>query len=93
MKIRRVRNRIIELMQEKERKLGRRLRQREIARFVETADHTITSWVKNDVTRFDSRLLEKLCEFFECEVGDLLYLEWVEEDEPAADDSKHEGDA
>ena len=88
MKKRKVRNRLLLLMQERERQIGRRLRQREIAKFVGVADHTIMSWIRNEVTRFDSMMLEGICEFFECEIGDLLYLEWVEEAEPNADESK-----
>jgi DNA-binding Xre family transcriptional regulator len=83
----------MELMQKHERKIGRRLKQRDVARAVGTADHTIMSWLRNEVSRYDSSMLERMCEFFECEIGDLLYLEWVEEDEPAAEDSKKEGES
>jgi putative transcriptional regulator len=93
MRKRKIRNRLMELMQERERKIGRRLKQRDVARAVGTADHTIMNWLRNEVSRFDSDLLERMCEFFECEVGDLIYLKWVEEDEPAADDAKNEGES
>jgi DNA-binding Xre family transcriptional regulator len=81
MKQRKVRNRLLELMQERERKLGRRLKQREIAEFVKSTDHTIKSWIHNEVTRFDSHIIEGLCNYFDCDLGDLLYFEWVETDE------------
>jgi putative transcriptional regulator len=36
---------------------------------------------KNKSKRLDFETITKLCEFFECEVGDLLYLEDVEEED------------
>jgi transcriptional regulator with XRE-family HTH domain len=93
MRQRQLRNRLLELMQRRERKENRRLTQHEIALYIGVTDHTISSWLKNDVTRFDRHVVEGLCEYFGCEVGDLLYLEWVEEDEPAADDSQNEDEA
>lgn len=78
LKQRKVRNRLLELMQERERKLSRRLTQHEIAEFVGSTDHTIKKWIANKVTRFDSHIIEGLCDYFDCEVGDLLYFEWIE---------------
>ena len=92
MKKRRVRNRLLELITERERQLGRRMRLKDIAKFIGVSDHTITSWMRNEVTRFDNIMVAGLCDFFEIEIGDLLYLEF-EEDEPAADDANHEGES
>ena len=86
MKQRQLRNRLLELMQERERKIGRRLKQRDIATFVRVTDHTIASWIRNEVTRYDKHVVEGLCDYFNCDVGDLLYFEWVEY-EPTTDDS------
>jgi putative transcriptional regulator len=85
MKQRQLRNRLLELMQARERKEGRRLKQREISSFIGVTDHTISSWLKNDVTRYDKHVVEGLCDYFDCEVGDLLYFEYVEY-EPTPDD-------
>ena len=85
MKKRNIRNRLLELMQEKERKLGQRLTQHEIAKFVGATDHTIKKWIENKVTRFDKHMIEGLCNYFDCDVGDLLYFEWVETDEKPED--------
>ena len=87
MKQRQLKNRLLELMQARERKEGRRLKQREISSFIGVTDHTISSWLKNDVTRYDKHVVEGLCAYFQCEVGDLLYLDDVEEDEPTPDDA------
>ncbi|MDQ7024001.1 MAG: helix-turn-helix transcriptional regulator [Anaerolineae bacterium] len=78
MKKRKVRNRLLELIQERERKRGRRIILRDIAEFVDVSDHTITNWIRNNVTRFDSKLIEGLCDYFDCDVSDLLYFEWIE---------------
>lgn len=33
---------------------------------------TVERWVKNDVTRADFPILEKWCEYLECDIGDIL---------------------
>jgi DNA-binding Xre family transcriptional regulator len=92
MKKRKARNRLLLLIQERERQIGRRVRQRDIARHVGVADHTIMSWIRNEVTRFDSIMLEGLCDFFDCELGDLLYFEWVEDESESQTDTAKKGD-
>jgi DNA-binding Xre family transcriptional regulator len=79
---RKIKNRLLELIQEKERKMGRRIKQRDIAEFAEVRDHTIIAWIRNEVSRFDAKVIERLCDYFNCEVGDLLYLEITYEDIP-----------
>jgi DNA-binding Xre family transcriptional regulator len=78
MKQRVVRNRLMELIQERERKMGRRVKQRDIAQFVGVADHTITHWIRNEVTKFESDIITGLCDYFDCEINDLLYIETIE---------------
>lgn len=36
--------------------------------------NTLQSWDKNEIKRFDRDVLVALCEYFACDVGDLLYL-------------------
>jgi DNA-binding Xre family transcriptional regulator len=74
----RLRNRFLVLLHEKERKLDRRITQKEIAQETGISAHTIGSWVRNEVTKFEAPILARLCEYFECQVGDLLYLEEIE---------------
>jgi putative transcriptional regulator len=75
IKQRKVRNRLLELIQEKERKIGRRVKQHDIAEFAGVSDHTIIAWIRNEVTRFDAKLIENLCNYFNCDIADLLYFE------------------
>jgi DNA-binding Xre family transcriptional regulator len=77
-----VKNRLLELIQAKERKIGRRVKQHDIAEFAEVSDHTIIAWIRNEVSRFDGKLVANLCDYFDCELSDLLYFEVSYEDLP-----------
>lgn len=80
IKERRLKNRLLELIHQREIKVGRRIKQHEIAEFIGVKDHTISAWMQNKITRFDATVVERLCAYFQCDVGDLLYFEevWVE---------------
>lgn len=36
---------------------------------------TLNAWANNQVTRYDAPVIQALCEYFECQVGDLLVYE------------------
>jgi len=36
---------------------------------------TLNSWANNQVTRYDAPVIMALCEYFNCQVGDLLVYE------------------
>jgi putative transcriptional regulator len=36
---------------------------------------TLNSWANNRVTRYDAPMISSLCEYFDCQVGDLLVFE------------------
>ncbi len=36
---------------------------------------TLNSWANNQVTRYDAPVMMALCEYFDCQVGDLLVFE------------------
>ena len=36
---------------------------------------TLNSWANNHVTRYDAPVIGALCEYFDCQVGDLLVFE------------------
>lgn len=80
---RRLRNRVLILLTDKERSEGRRINQTEIANAIGVAGHTVGSWIRNDVTKIEAKMVERLCDYFKCDVGDLLYLEDVPEGQPA----------
>lgn len=83
MKQRVVRNRVLELMQVKELKLRRRIKQKDIANFIGISEATIMHWIRNETSRFDANIIVGLCDYFDCDISDLLYFEEVEiEDDP-----------
>jgi len=60
---------------------GRRIPYREIQRKTGIATSTLSSLANNEVRRYDANTLSRLCDYFQCEVGDLI--EYIP-DEPAA---------
>jgi putative transcriptional regulator len=36
---------------------------------------TLNSWANNLVTRYDAPVIQALCDYFDCQVGDLLVYE------------------
>lgn len=80
--MRRLKNKVLMLLTEKERKEHRRIKQSEIAKAIRVSPNTVTSWIRNDVTKFEAYVVERLCDYFECDVSDLLYFEETEEGTP-----------
>lgn len=70
-----LKNRFLYLMTEKERQLGRNISYTEIAKATGVSVGVISRWANNEVDRFDRPIIEKLCDYFDCDLGDLLYLE------------------
>ena len=70
-----LRNRFLILLTEKERRENRRITQTEIAAALDLNIHTVGRWMRNKVTKFEAPVVERICEYFGCEVGDLLYLD------------------
>jgi len=70
-----LRNRFLDLLLEKERRENRRVTQKEISFATGISQQTLTAWVHNNVTKFEAGIVEKLCDYFDCELSDLLYFE------------------
>ncbi len=81
MKKRVLRNRLLALIQAREQKIGRRVKLKDLAEFVGVTYHTVTSWIRNDVRKYEAHIIEGFCDYFDCDVGDLLYIEMVEVEE------------
>lgn len=77
---RKLKNRLLFLLTERERKLGKRIPQSEVARVVGVSNNTITNWIHNNVTKYEAPIVERLCDYFDCDLGDLLYFETIEDD-------------
>jgi len=76
-----VKHRLFELVQEKEKALGRRLSFSDIAKGSNVSVKLVTRWLDPDVptTRFDAHVISGFCHYFNCDISDLLYLERVEQ--------------
>lgn len=71
-----LKNRLMDLIHEKERKLGRRVTQAEIARAANLPENTISRWVNTGVVkRVEHDVVLKLCEYFDCDLCDLIYID------------------
>jgi putative transcriptional regulator len=75
MRIRKIKNRLFELIREKELKTGRRITQKAIAEFAGVSEHTMINWLRNDMTRYETNVVERICDYFDCDLCELLYFE------------------
>lgn len=81
MKKRVLKNRLLILIQERERKMSRRIKLKDLASFVGVTNHTVTSWIRNEVRKYEAQIVEGFCDYFDCDLVDLLYFELVEVEE------------
>lgn len=72
---RKLRNNFLMLLTQKEQREGRRIRHGEVVKETGITLATILRWEKNEVNKFEGPVIEAFCDYFGCEVGDLLYLE------------------
>jgi DNA-binding Xre family transcriptional regulator len=77
----RIKNRFTELLGKKVREDGRRISQREVADTLNIAKGTIDRIALNKTTRYDEHVILALCNFLECDIGELLYIEEVPDEE------------
>jgi putative transcriptional regulator len=65
-------NRFRVLLAEKAEKEQKNIPLKEVERQTGITWTTLQSWANNKVTRFDAPVIIALCDYLECEVGDLL---------------------
>ena len=83
--MKRMLNRFRELLAIKERREGRNISQRVAAKEMGLAKTTVDRYARNEVSRYDEPIVLAMCEYLECELGDLLVIENVESGETAPD--------
>lgn len=76
-----LRTRFLILLTQKEQREGRRIRNTEIVEATGVSLPTVHRWLRDEVTRFEKPVLESFCAYFDCDVGDLLF---IDPDESAA---------
>lgn len=74
-----IRNRLAELMAEYHTRTGKRLTQKQLSDATEVAQSTISAYVRNEVSRYDTTTLERLMDFFDCGIGDFFFV--IEDDQ------------
>jgi len=72
-----LRNSLFSLIRKRELELGRQVTQIELAEKLHVSEQVVSRWVRNEVTRFDAEIVEKICAEFNIDAGDLLYIEPV----------------
>lgn len=72
-------NRFGVLLAEKARKEKRRISIAEVSRDTGIGQRTLLQWAHDSITRYDAAVIEALCRYFNCEVGDLIQYEPCED--------------
>jgi transcriptional regulator with XRE-family HTH domain len=67
-----------QLMQDKGKTVntdGSKLKQSQLAELTGIPQGTISGWERGIITRYDKEVIEKLLEYFDCELADLFIVE------------------
>lgn len=68
-------NRFRILLAQKATREQRNIALKEVGRETGIAWSTLNAWANNQVTRYDAPVIQALCEYFSCQVGDLIIFE------------------
>lgn len=70
-----VKNKLVALMGKKQAETNQIVSASVVAREVGLTRQAIYKWMHNDVTEFRGEVVDRFCEYFNCEVDDLLYID------------------
>ncbi|MDM8530501.1 helix-turn-helix transcriptional regulator [Anaerolineales bacterium HSG25] len=73
--VKKIHNRVKELIAEKERRSGKRYPYRDIALSTGLSKNTVGKWVRNETQEYDRGVIAKFLEYFDCEISDLFVYE------------------
>lgn len=73
--MKKMRNRMLLFLTEKEKREKRRIKQSEIAKALGVSSHTVTNWIKDEITQIDTNVLIGLCDYFGVTFDEMLYIE------------------
>jgi DNA-binding Xre family transcriptional regulator len=82
--MKRVKSNLLVLVAQKSQRDGKRVTLRGIARDTGISTYTIYAMANNELNEYPKEVLEKLCTYFDCGVGELLRVEDVPEEAPDA---------
>lgn len=72
----RVKSRLGIVLAEHQLKVGKRITLASLATAISTRPSTLSRWMSPEpMEKIDANTLEKLCNFFECQVGDLIFID------------------
>jgi putative transcriptional regulator len=71
-------NTLPRLINEKGAKENRLITITEVAVATGISTFTLNKWLKNELEQYRRNTIESLCKYFNCQVGDLLYVEFDE---------------
>jgi transcriptional regulator with XRE-family HTH domain len=64
----------VKLLAQKEAREGIRYSQRDIAKATNTSPSVVSRWMSGDIEGASLVTVKKFCEFFDCDIGDLITL-------------------
>jgi DNA-binding Xre family transcriptional regulator len=70
-----VKNKVVQLMGKKQEAEGRVITAAVVARETNLTRQVIGKWMRNEVSEFRGDMIDLLCDYFDCDVPDLLYRE------------------
>lgn len=70
-----VKLKFLEMVQRKERQLGRRISYAEIAEATGMTRAAVSKWASGEIVSYRKEMLDSFCKYFECQPGDLLTYE------------------
>jgi transcriptional regulator with XRE-family HTH domain len=73
--VKKIKNRVLLFLTDKEKRERRRIKVAEISTAIGVSPHTVTKWIKDDLTQIDTNVLLGLCDYFGVRFDELLYVE------------------
>lgn len=70
-----MRNRFLTFLAQKEIKEQRRIKINEIVAATGVSFTTVQRWMRNEVSKIEGTVIEAFCAYFDCDIGDLLYID------------------
>lgn len=67
-------SRFLVLLSQKEIREGKRYSQREIARATNISNAVVSRWMRDDIQGANLATVRKLCDWLDCDIGDLLTM-------------------
>ena len=70
-----MRNKFLTFLAQKEIAEQRRIKINEIVAATGVSFTTVQRWMRNEVTKIEGTVIEAFCAYFDCDIGDLLYID------------------